>query len=220
MAANDKKISSLTELVYQNIVDTANIVVAFAGLNYRIAMSTIRRYVLGDRTIDGAGSNDIPTNGGTQILANKKLVEPSFNNDARLSWDVTATQMNHLSGLGQNVQNALNSIDGDILTIENRIDDLEEDVGSIASPPFVATYDWNAGGDSLSLLASVLSPDVSMVDPRKVIVQMYILNGTSRILDSNVVIQINTNESNEFHSISLGSLEQGKQYSLRVLSSI
>ena len=220
MAANDKKISSLTEWVYSNIADAANIVVAHAGANYRIMMSTIRQYVLGNREINGTGSNDIPTNGGTQILANKRLNEPSFNSDVRLSSDVTATEMNFLSGLDHNVKNTLNNIGNDILTIENRIDNLEEDVGSIASPPFVATYDWNAGGDSLSLLASVLSPDVSMVDPGKVIVQIYILNGTARILAPDVVIQINTNEFNEFHSISLSGLEQGKQYSLRVLSSI
>ena len=220
MAANDKKISSLTEWAYNNIEDVANIVVAHAGANYRIAMQTIRRYVLGDRTIGGAGSRDIVTTTDEQILANKRLEKPSFNDDVLLNSNVTATQLNHLSGLGQNVQNALNGIGSDILTIENRIDDLEGDVGSIASPPFVATYDFNAGGEAFSLLADQLSPDVSMVDPGKVIVQIYILNGTARILDSNVVIQINTNELNEFHSISLGSLEQGKQYSLRVLSSI
>ncbi len=220
MAANDKKISSLTEWVYSNIADAANIVVAHAGANYRIMMSTIRQYVLGDREIGGTGSGDIVTTTDKQTLVEKKLDSPSFNDDVPLNSNVTATQMNFLSGLDHNVKNTLNNIGNDILTIENRIDDLEEDVGSIASPPFVATYDFNAGGESFSLLASVLSPDVSMVDPGKVIVQIYILNGTARILDYNVVIQINTNESNEFHSISLGGLEQGKQYSLRVLSSI
>lgn len=220
MAANDKKISSLTELFYQNIVDTANIVVAFAGLNYRVAMSTIRQYVLGDRTIGGAGLRDIVTTGDEQMLAYKRLEEPSFNSDVRLNSNVTATQMNHLSGLGQNVQNALNSIGGDILTIENRIDDLEEDVGSIALSTFVATYDFNAGGSNFSFLADQLSPDVSMVDPEKVIAQIYILNGTARILDTDVVIQINVGESNTFHSISLSGLEPGKQYSFRVLSNV
>jgi len=220
MAANDKKISSLTEWVYSNIADAANIVVAHAGANYRIMMSTIRQYVLGNREINGTGSNDIPTNGGTQILANKRLNEPSFNSDVRLSSDVTATQMNFLSGLDHNVKNTLNNIGNDILTIENRIDGLEEDVGSIALSTFVATYGFNAGGSNQSFLAEVLSPDVSMVDPEKIIVQIYILNGPARILASDVVIQINIGESNTFHSISLSGLEFGKQYSLRVLSNV
>lgn len=220
MAAEDKKISSLTEWIYGSIEDLANIVVAHAGANYRIAMQTIRQYVLGDREIGGTGSRDITTNGDAQILAQKRLDEPSFNDDTKLDSAVTATQVNLLKNLDFNVKAQLDSIGSDIMTIENRIDDLEEDVGSITLSTFVATYDFNAGGDSLSFLASVLSPDVSMVDPGKVIVQIYILNDTARILASDVVIQINTNEFNEFQSISLSGLEPGKQYSLRVLSSV
>jgi len=220
MAAEDKKISSLTEWLYASVQDAANMVVSHFGSNYRITLSTLKQYVLGDREIGGTGSQDITTNGDAQILAQKRLDSPSFNDDVELNWNVTATQMNFLSGLNVNVNQVLNSIGSNIMTIENRIDDLEEDVGSITLSTFVATYDFNAGGDSLSLLASVLSPDVSMVDPGKVIVQIYILNDTARILASDVVIQINTNELNEFHSISLSGLEPGKQYSLRVLSSV
>lgn len=220
MAAEDKKISSLTEWLYASVQDAANMVVAHFGSNYRIALSTLKQYVLDDRVIGDTGLRDITTNGDAQILTQKRLDSPSFNDDVELNWNVTATQMNFLSGLNVNVNQALNSIGSDIMTIENRIDDLEEDVGSITLSTFVATYDFNAGGDSLSLLASVLSPDVSMVDPGKVIVQIYILNDTARILASDVVIQINTNELNEFQSISLSGLEPGKQYSLRVLSSV
>lgn len=220
MAAEDKKISSLTEWIYGSIEDLANIVVAHAGANYRIAMQTIRQYVLGDREIGGDGSRDIVTTTDKQTLIEKRLDSPSFNDDTKLDSAVTATQVNLLKNLDFNVKAQLDSIGSDIMTIENRIDDLEEDVGSITLSTFVATYDFNAGGDSLSFLASVLSPDVSMVDPGKVIVQIYILNGTARILASDVVIQINTNEFNEFHSISLSGLDPGKQYSLRMLSSV
>lgn len=220
MAAEDKKISSLTEWLYASVQDAANMVVSHFGSNYRIALSTLKQYVLGNREIGGTGSGDITTNGDAQILTQKRLDSPSFNDDVELNWNVTATQMNFLSGLNVNVNQVLNSIGSDIMTIENRIDDLEEDVGSITLSTFVATRDFSAGGDSLSFLASVLNPDVSMVDPGKVIVQIYILNGAARILASDVVIQVNTNELNEFQSISLSGLEPGKQYSLRVLSSV
>jgi len=131
MAAEDKKISSLSEWIYENIVNAANIVVAHAGTNYRIAMSTLKQYVLGDRNIGGIGSGDIVTTTDEQILTGKRIDEPSFNDSVKLSWDVTATQMNHLSGLSQNVQNALNSIGGDILTIENSIENLNGEVDAL-----------------------------------------------------------------------------------------
>lgn len=220
MATEDKKISSLTEWLYASVQDAANMVVAHFGSNYRIALSTLKRYVLGDREIGGTGSGDIVTTTDEQTLIEKRLDSPSFNDNVKLDSAVTATQVNLLKNLDFNVKAQLDSIGSDIMTIENRIDDLEEDVGSITLSTFVATRDFSAGGDSLSFLASALSPDVSMVDPGKVIVQIYILNGTARILASDVVIQINTNELNEFHSISLSGLEPGKQYSLRVLSSV
>ena len=131
MAAEDKKISSLPEWLYEDIVGIANIVAAYAGGNYRIAMETIRQYVLGNREIGGTGSGDIVTTTDEQILIEKRLDSPSFNDDVPLNSNVTATQMNFLSGLDFNVRQVLNGIGSDILTIENIIGDLNGEVDAL-----------------------------------------------------------------------------------------
>lgn len=160
MAANDKKISSLTEWIYSNVEDAANIVVAHAGANYRIAMQTIRQYVLGNREIGGTGSSDITTNADAQILTQKRLDSPSFNDDVELDWNVTATQMNHLSGLSHNVQNVLNDIGSDILTIENRIDGLDSTINTLQADKIYSTgIGVGAGVTYITINASSISND-------------------------------------------------------------
>lgn len=160
MAANDKKISSLTEWAYSNIVDAANIVVAHAGGNYRIAMSAIRQYVLGNREIGGTGSRDITTNADEQILTHKRLYSPSFNDDVELNWNVTATQMNHLSGLSHNVQSVLNSIGSDIMTIEDRIDGLDSTINTLQADKIYSNgIGVGAGVTYITINASSISND-------------------------------------------------------------
>jgi len=211
MAAQDKKISSLTEWLYNNIVDAANIVVAHAGANYRIMMSTIRQYVLGNREIGGAGSRDIVTTTDEQILANKRLDSPSFNDDVLLNSNVTATQMNHLSGLGQNVQNALNSIGGDILTIENRIDDLDLAVNALQADK-IYSVGMGAGATSITIHASSISE--YKINPDSLSISVYEQTGSlSRKLLN--LSSINISISNDIlSSITIGDVEPGTAYQI------
>lgn len=145
MAAEDKKISSLTEWIYSNIADAANIVVAHAGANYRITMSTIRRYVLGDREIGGNGSRDIVTTDDEQTLTNKTLSSPKINSTTSVTakseeintlygilsttaelnklHGVTAStaEINHLNGVTSSIQTQINNIINQLQGVTNII---------------------------------------------------------------------------------------------------
>jgi hypothetical protein len=212
MAAQDKKISSLTEWLYENIVDAANIVVAHAGENYRIAMSTIRQYVLGNRVINGIGSNDIPTNGGTQTLANKRLDSPSFNSDTpTLSSAVTATQMNHLQNLDVNVKQALDGITGDIGTVENDVGVLYSMVDALqADKIYSYGIGVGAGATSITILASSISGN--KINPYSLSISVYEQTSTLtmkllNLSDIDIVI------SNDFlSSITIGDVYPEKTY--------
>ena len=212
MAAQDKKISSLTEWIYQSIEGLANIVVAHDGENYRTEMSTSRQYVLGDREIGGAGSRDIVTTGDTQILANKRIDDPSFNSDTpTLSGNITATQMNHLSGLGQNVQNAINSIGGDILTIENRIDGLDSTVNALQADKI---YSVGMGTAATSITIQASSIDADKIDPYSLSISVYeqtSISSMTLLNLSNISISIS---DGILSSITIGDVEPGKSYQI------
>lgn len=211
MAAQDKKISSLTQWLYDNIVDAANIVVAHAGENYRIAMSTIRQYVLGNRVINGIGSNDIPTNGGTQTLANKRLDSPSFNSDTPLSSAVTATQMNYLQNLDVNVKQALNGIAGDLSTVENDVGVLYSIVDALqADKIYSVGIGTEAGISSIKINASSISGN--KINPYSLSISVYEQTSTLtmkllNLSDIDIVI------SNDFlSSITIGDVYPEKTY--------
>lgn len=172
MASQDKKISSLTEWLYQNVEDAANIVVAHFGSNYRIALSTLRRYVLGNREIGGIGSRDITTNTDAQTLTQKRLDSPSFNNDVKLNWNVSATQLNFLSGLNVNVNQVLNTIGSDIMTIEDRLDNLVLALDTLQADKVYSTGIGVGGGaTSITIDASSISND--KINPYSLSISVY-----------------------------------------------
>lgn len=211
MAAQDKKIGSLTEWLYSNIVDAANIVVAHAGENYRVAMSAIRQYVLGNRVINGTDFGDIPTNGGEQTLLNKRLDEPAFNSDTQLSYEVTATQMNHLRGLDVNVKQKFNNLDLDIFGIENNIYNLLDAVNALqADKIYSAGIGTEAGVSSIKINASSISGD--KINPYSLSISVYeqISLLTMKLLNpSDIDILI----SNDFlSSITIAEVLPGKTY--------
>lgn len=211
MAAQDKKIGSLTEWLYSNIVDAANIVVAHAGENYRVAMSAIRQYVLGNRVINGTDFGDIPTNGGEQTLLNKRLDEPAFNSDTQLSYEVTATQMNHLRGLDVNVKQKFNNLDLDIFGIENNIYNLLDAVNALqADKIYSAGIGTGAGESSIKINASSISGD--KINPYSLSISVYeqISLLTMKLLNpSDIDILI----SNDFlSSITIAEVLPGKTY--------
>ena len=210
MAANDKKISSLTEWAYQSIADAANIVVAHLGGNYRITMSTIRKYVLGDRVIGGAGSNDIPTNGGEQILANKRIYDPSFNSDTpTLSGNITATQMNYLENLDVNVKQALDSIGNDIHGVENTVENLSTTINALQADKI---YSIPIGAAATYITINASSIPGENINPYSLSISVYEQTGSlsmKLLSSSNIGISI----SNDIlSSITIGNVEPGKDY--------
>jgi hypothetical protein len=211
MAAQDKKISVLTEWAYGSIADAANIVVAHLGANYRITMSTIRKYVLGDREIGGTGSGDIVTTDGTQILAYKRIDEPSFNDDVQLDSAVTATQMNHLQNLDVNVKQALDTIASDILGVENNIEGLISTINALQADKI---YSVGVGAGSTSITIFAHSMDVDKIDPYSLSISVYEqISGSSMTLLnlSNINISIS---DDSLSSIVIGDVVSGKAYQI------
>jgi len=212
MAVNDKKISSLTEWLYANIVDAANIVVAHAGGNYRIMMSTLKQYVLGDRTIDGTGSGDIPTNDGVQILTNKRLDNPSFNDNTTLNSNVTATQMNLLQNLDVNVKQKFDSLDSDVSGIENNIYDLLNAVNALQADKI---YSIGQGASSTSITIDASTIDsLNRIDPNSLSIFVYEQRSATllQLVNlSNIFIAIS---GNYLSSVTIGDVVQGKSYQI------
>jgi hypothetical protein len=211
MAAEDKKISVLTEWLYEDIVDIASIVAAYAGGNYRIAMQTIRQYVLGDREINGTGSNDIPTNGGTQTFINKRLDSPSFNDSVQLNSAVTATQMNFLQNLDVNVKQKFDTIDDDVRGVENTVEDLSTTINTLQADK-IYSVGMTAGSTSITVLAQ--SMDSDKINPYSLSISVYeqISGSLMTLLNlSNVNISIS---DNALLSIAIGDVVSGKAYQI------
>ena len=212
MAAEDKKISSLTEWVYGNIVDAANIIVAHAGANYRIAMSTLKQYVLGNRTIDGIGSSDIPTNSGVQTFTNKRLNNPAFNSDTTLNSNVTATQMNFLQNLDVNVKVKFTSIDATAATNENSIETINTQLDALQADKIYSTGQ-GAGSESIVIGASTIGGGDN-IDPNSLSIFVYEQMSASslKLLNlSNIFIAIS---GTYLSSVTIGDVVSGKSYQI------
>lgn len=214
MATEDKKISSLTEWLYASVQDAANIVVAHAGANYRIAMQTLKQYVLGNREIGGPGSRDITTNGDAQILAQKRLDEPSFNDDVPLVWNVTATQMNFLSGLNVNVGQAINGINSNMGTIEDDVENLYSSVNALqADKIYSAGIPALAGETSIKIEASSMSSDD--IDAHSLSISVYEKPSTYLMKLLNLSnVEISTTLNNILESITIADVVPGMSYQI------
>jgi hypothetical protein len=210
MAAEDKKISVLTEWLYANIVDAANIVVAYAGANYRIAMSTLKQYVLGNRTIDGTSPGDIPTNGGSQMFTNKRLDNPSFNSDTTLNNNVTATQMNFLANLDVNVKQKFDSLDSDVSGIENNIYELLDAVNALQADK-IFSIGQGTSSTSITISASTIGGG-DRIDPNSLSIFVYDQESVSllKLLNlSNISIAIS---DGYLSSVTIGDVIPGRSY--------
>lgn len=214
MAAEDKKISVLTEWFYEDIVDIAKIVVAYAGLNYKIAMSTIRQYVLGNREINGTGSGDIPTNGGTQIFTNKRLDEPAFNDATTLNSAVTSTQMNFLENLDTNVKAKFTEIDSNVNGVENTVENLSAIINALQADK-IYSEEHNASSESILLSASEIGGGNS-IDPESLSISVYeyILgtDGTLKLLNlSGIVV---SKSGDNLSNVTIANVTIGRTYQI------
>jgi hypothetical protein len=212
MAAEDKKISVLTEWIYASIQDAANIVVAHVGSNYRIALSTLKQYVLGNRVIGGAGSNDIPTNGGTQIFTNKRLDSPSFNDDVELNSNVTATQMNFLQNLNVNVKGRFDVIASDILGVENNVENLISTVDALQADKIYSSGQ-GAGSESIVLSASTIGGG-DRIDPDSLSISVYEQTSASSMKLINLSNIVVARSDDYLSSVTIADVVSGKSYQI------
>jgi hypothetical protein len=212
MAAEDKKISVLTEWIYASIQDAANIVVAHVGSNYRIALSTLKQYVLGNRVIGGAGSNDIPTNGGTQIFTNKRLDSPSFNDDVELNSNVTATQMNFLQNLDVNVKQKFDVIASDILGVENNVENLISTVDALQADKIYSSGQ-GAGSESIVLSASTIGGG-DRIDPDSLSISVYEQTSASSMKLINLSNIVVARSDDYLSSVTIADVVSGKSYQI------
>lgn len=212
MAAEDKKISVLTEWIYASIQDAANIVVAHVGSNYRIALSTLKQYVLGNRVIGGAGSNDIPTNGGTQIFTNKRLDSPSFNDDVELNSNVTATQMNFLQNLDVNVKGRFDVIASDILGVENNVENLISTVDALQADKIYSSGQ-GAGSESIVLSASTIGGG-DRIDPDSLSISVYEQTSASSMKLINLSNIVVARSDDYLSSVTIADVVSGKSYQI------
>jgi hypothetical protein len=212
MAAEDKKISVLTEWIYASIQDAANIVVAHVGSNYRIALSTLKQYVLGNREIGGAGSNDIPTNGGTQIFTNKRLDSPSFNDDVELNSNVTATQMNFLQNLDVNVKQKFDVIASDILGVENNVENLISTVDALQADKIYSSGQ-GAGSESIVLSASTIGGG-DRIDPDSLSISVYEQTSASSMKLINLSNIVVARSDDYLSSVTIADVVSGKSYQI------
>jgi hypothetical protein len=212
MAAEDKKISVLTEWIYASIQDAANIVVAHVGSNYRIALSTLKQYVLGNREIDGTGSDDIPTNGGTQIFTNKRLDSPSFNDDVELNSNVTATQMNFLQNLNVNVKGRFDVIASDILGVENNVENLISTVDALQADKIYSSGQ-GAGSESIVLSASTIGGG-DRIDPDSLSISVYEQTSASSMKLINLSNIVVARSDDYLSSVTIADVVSGKSYQI------
>lgn len=211
MAAEDKKISVLTEWIYGSIQDAANIVVAHVGSNYRIALSTLKQYVLGNREIGGTGSRDITTNTDSQILTHKRLDSPSFNDDVELDWNVTATQMNFLQNLDVNVKGRFDVIASDILGVENNVENLISTVGALQADK-IYSASHAAISTSIPLTALEIGGE-DEIDAHSLSISVYIQpTELSMKLVNLSNIQITMSESSKLTNVTIGDVDPEKVY--------
>ena len=214
MAAEDKKISALTTWAYAEIQAAATIVVAHASDNYKIALSTLKQYVLGNKTIDGTGSGDIPTNGGTQTFVNKRLDAPSFNNYVTLDSAVTATQMNFLKDLDTNVNAKFENIDANVLGVENIVEGLLNTISALQADK-IYSASHAAGGTSI-VLGSTAIDSGNKIDPDSLSISVYEYSlGTSVALKllnlSNIVI---SKSGDYLSNITIADTTHGNTYQI------
>lgn len=207
MASQDKKISALTAWFYQDIVGTANIVVAHLGGNYKIAMSAISQYVLGNRRIGTNNTGDIVTIDDEQQLTDKILISPGINSPVEIT--ATSTEINYLEGLDRNVKTALDTIGGDILVSENRVEDLSSTVNALQADKIYLVR-RGAGATSITILASTISED--KINPYSLSISVYGETSISTMKLLNLSnISISTDQTSLKH-ITIGDVEPEKTY--------
>lgn len=210
MATEDKKISALAEWLWDDIEDLAEMIVAYGGNNFRIALSAIKKYVLGNSDINGTGSSDIPTNGGIQTLSNKTLINTVFNSGGTLNSAITATELNYLEGLDVNVADKFGELESNAAGLESSIDEITAGTRDIGAPK-IWSDKIEATATTVTLGASTIE-SVSNIDINSLVVSVGEVNDTETYLINNSNVTIHDDGSENLTSIVLDPTVVGKTY--------
>lgn len=204
---DDKKISGLTEVLYNTVNAASAFVVAYSGANYFIKLSSIAKYVLG--VVNGAlraiGTNDdgaivIRSNAGNaQTFPKANLTEPLINH-ATTPVLATSVEINRACvGATYSVQTQLNILAGRTSVVESDVVELE---AYIATRPrqYMFFRDIGAGGSSITITAAEILTEIfglsagRYIDHQKLTIQHYSQNGLTytKVADTGSTIKAQT----------------------------
>jgi hypothetical protein len=107
----DKKISALTDRPSGSITGDEEFATQVGGTNnFKISLTNLKDWIITQLTT-------FATLAGIQTLTNKRLTFPKLNSDTQIT--VESSHVNFLTGLTQNVENALDDFESRITTLEN-----------------------------------------------------------------------------------------------------
>lgn len=212
MAVQDKKISALATWAYTSINAAATIVVALAADNYQIALSTLKQYVLENKEIGGVAAGSVVTNNASQTLSNKALSNPDINGTIV---SVTGENINHLSGLSENVQSAIDNLTHDMSVAESHIDAVEEKVDALQADKIYSTS-RAAASTSIYLAASEIGGGEE-IDAHSLSISVYIQTSTLsmrlvNLSNINISYAMGTPPSSKLTNVTIGDVDTDKIY--------
>jgi hypothetical protein len=192
MAETYVKLSQGTAIATgSNILDTDKIVGLRSGTNNITLTVTalLQKIILGLAnyvTLDGA-----------QTLLNKTLVGPKINSAVAVT--ATATQINHLVGVTSPIQEQINNVAGKAQVNENSIIALQTSVGNLENNEYRKSIDFSTGSFASPIYyidkALIKGMTVEEIDPDRIIVQYYEVNGFQMIglSQSGIIIEKDNN---------------------------
>lgn len=227
MPVEDSKISLLTEKLYNAVNAASEFVVAHAGNNFKIKLSELAKYILGDvggvsRAIGTNATGALVTRDDRQSQISPSLLLPKINSVGVVS--ATSAEIDYAAvGATSNVQGQINSIDSRIT--QNEID-VSDVVYAISQIPHRYTYTAGMGAGSttqtitaeaiLAALGIAGSIGRPKIDHLKVIAMFYDVDGGLMNMQSSTNIRLTTQDVDSpavtcLHSISF-TVTSGRSY--------
>jgi hypothetical protein len=168
----DKKISALTDRPSGSITGDEEFATQVGGTNnFKISLTNLKDWIITQLTT-------FATLAGIQTLTNKRLTFPKLNSDTQIT--VESSHVNFLTGLTQNVENALDDFESRVTALENGDTSINH-----LSFPYVYALEFTTGSgvttkiitQSNILTALGLSASVYVIDYTTVNVSLYLKPG-------------------------------------------
>lgn len=217
----EKQIDQLTEkAAYTDINDSDVIPLHDVGVGstFKTKIETLIKKVLGNRTIGGTASTDIPTNNGTQTMTNKRLDNPRINETGTTS--VTSTTLNALQAVAAKIGYLVDVTSNIGLAIATASKySLPEDHTFLYSTSFANGETSRSVTKSDIFAAFSLSTSSYGIDPKSVAIDVYSIDGSTytKVTAGVVCEYTKTGTPSDVNNITISSLNSAKSYNLKVL---